>query len=352
MPTSRHWPSGKPRPYSSSLIIHSSLFTSFFILNKSRALIVVFVASWLVTTMGAQSVQPLRVMTWNVENLFDTVHDEGFQDEEFLPRSERRWTRHRYWQKMTDVSRVIAAVAEEGGVPDLVGLCEVENDSVLHTLTRRSILRQLGYEYVMTHSEDARGIDVALLYQPVHFRLLEAQDIRVPSREAGLPATRDILYAKGLVLAEKGIDTLHVMVVHLPSRAGGHTGDRNRNLAARTLWNAVESIMAQGGGAQVVVMGDFNAGRRDKVFKRAPLRLTDDTHSPGTYCYRGFWQWLDHILVSPSVQTRGPARALRLPWLLEENKTYGGDMPFRTYRGPTYHGGVSDHLPVVLDLVF
>lgn len=296
--------------------------------------------------------RPLRVMTWNVENLFDTVHDEGFHDEEFLPQSERHWTPHRYWQKLTEVSRVIAAVADDGGVPDLVGLCEVENDSVLHTLTRRSALRHLGYQYVMTHSQDARGVDVALLYQPVHFRLLDSHSIRVPSREAGLPSTRDILYAKGLVLAEKGIDTLHVLVVHLPSRAGGHEGDRNRKLAAQTLWQFVDSLMSEGGGAQVVVMGDFNAARRDRIFKRAPLRLTDDTRQPGTYCYRGFWQWIDHILVSPSVQTQTSARPIRFPWLLEANKTYGGDMPFRTYRGPSYHGGISDHLPVILDLYF
>lgn len=317
------------------------------------ALIVAVVVCWMITitTMGAQSLKPLRVMTWNVENLFDTVHDQGFQDEEFLPQSERRWTSHRYWQKLTNVSKVIAAVAEDGQVPDLVGLCEVENDSVLHTLTTRSVLRQLGYHYVMTHSEDARGIDVALLYQPVHFRLLETRSIRVPSREAELRPTRDILYAKGLVLAGAGTDTLHVLVVHLPSRAGGHEGDKKRRLAARTLWNVVDSIL-QRREEHVVVMGDFNAGHRDPVFKHIPLRLTDDKRSQGTYCYQGFWQWLDHILVSPAVRTQGVARVLRLPWLLEENKTYGGEIPFRTYRGPAYHGGVSDHLPVVIDLLF
>jgi hypothetical protein len=125
------------------------------------ALIVAVVVCWMITitTMGAQSLKPLRVMTWNVENLFDTVHDQGFQDEEFLPQSERRWTSHRYWQKLTNVSKVIAAVAEDGQVPDLVGLCEVENDSVLHTLTTRSVLRQLGYHYVMTHCEAAEKDD-------------------------------------------------------------------------------------------------------------------------------------------------------------------------------------------------
>lgn len=290
-------------------------------------------------------------MSWNVENLFDTVHDVGFRDEEFMPTSERRWTGGRYWRKLTDVSRVVAAVADDGGLPDLIGLCEVENDSVMTTLCRRSVLRQMEYSYVMTHSEDERGIDVALLYLPVHFRLLDSRSIRVPSRQQGLRPTRDFLYVKGLVLTGKGVDTLHVIVVHLPSRAGGREGDKNRRLAAQRLWEVVDSVLRTDG-ARLVVMGDFNADARDRIFKHAPLRLTDDRHESGTYSFRGYWQWIDHILVSPSIDIPSPARPVKLPWLLEENKTYGGQMPRRTFRGPAYHGGTSDHLPLLLDLRF
>lgn len=303
----------------------------------------------------------LRVLSWNLENLFDTRDDADTNDEEYLPEGERHWTPYRYWQKLTEVARVVVALEDEGGIPDIIGLCEVENDTVLTALTRRSPLRQLDYSYVMTNSEDARGIDVALLYQPARFRLLTSRSIRVPSREQGLRPTRDILYAKGLVLTSTGIDTLHVFVVHLPSRAGGRAGDKNRRLAAQTLWAAVDSVGGWGSvvghgayGAAlplILVMGDFNAGPRDKIFKGAPLRLTDDPHAPGTYCYRGYWQWLDHILISPSLLTAGPAMPVMLPWLLEENRTYGGDMPRRTYRGPTYHGGISDHLPILITLL-
>lgn len=292
---------------------------------------------------------PLRVMEWNVENLFDTLDDDGFRDEEFLPQGERQWTSHRYWRKLTDIAKVIAAISDEGGTPDLIGLCEVENDSVLTTLTQRSALRHLGYSYVMTHSDDERGIDVALLYQPVHFKLVEYQDIPVPSREKGLRPTRNILYAKGLVLAGDSVETLHVFVVHLPSRAGGHPGDKNRRLAARTLWDAIGKLPQD---AKILVMGDFNATGRDRIFKHSPLMMTDDPHSPGTYCFQGFWQWIDHILVSSSVVTKGYACPVRQSWLLEENKTYGDDMPRRAFRGPVYHGGISDHLPLVLDLSF
>lgn len=298
--------------------------------------------------------QSLRVMSWNVENLFDTLDDEGFRDEEFLPQSDHRWTSHRYWQKLTDVARVFAAVSDDDRLPDLVGLCEVENDSAMTALTRRSVLRHLHYDYVMTHSPDARGIDVALLYQPARFRLLSHRSIRIPSSEHGLRATRDILYVKGLVATASGTDTLHVMVVHLPSRAGGHTGDQNRRLAAATLWGAVDSLLnraVSGAAPPIVVMGDFNAPAKDRIFRQSPLRLTDDPKSPGTYSFRGIWQWIDHILVTPSMTTT-VARPVRLPWLLEENKSYGGQTPRRPFRGPSYHGGISDHLPVVIDIEF
>lgn len=314
-----------------------------------RLFIAAFIAALAVTgTAAAGHGHPLQVMTWNVENLFDTVHDEGYRDEEFLPGSDRRWTSARYLHKLMDIARVMAAVSDEHGLPALIGLCEVENDSVLTRLTQRTPLRLLGYRYVMTHSEDARGIDVALLYQPADFRLLESRSIRVPSREHEYAPTRDILYAKGLVLKDEGVDTLHVFVAHLPSRASGHRADGHRLLAAQTLWEEVKKTH----GKLVVVMGDFNAGAKDRVFRNAPLLLTDDADEEGTYCFRGFWQWLDHILISPTVKTKKPAHPFKMPWLMEENKTYGGQMPRRTFRGPTYHRGVSDHLPVVLELDF
>ena len=159
------------------------------------------------------------------------------------------------------------------------------------------------------------------------------------------------------VLAGQGVDTLHVFVTHLPSRAGGQDGDRKRRLAAETLWGAVDSLCAASVGRgeaappKVVVMGDFNAGRRDRVFRHSPLLLTDDRRDKGTYYFRGQWEWLDHILVSSSVTTQGSSQVVRLPWLLEKTKN-GEDMPRRIFRGPSYHGGVSDHLPVVLDLWF
>ncbi len=322
-----------------------------------RSVLLWIIVTCVASCVLAQTHRSLRIVSWNVENLFDTLDDVGFRDEEFLPEGERHWNGRRYWRKLNDVARVVAAMSDSCGVPDLIGLCEVENDSVLTTLTTRSQLRHLGYEFVITHSSDVRGIDVALLYQPSRFRLLDHYNINVRARGTQTPTTRDILYVKGLVSTSQGPDTLHVIVVHLPSKVSGRTGDKLRRQAAATLWAVTDSIMMSsqsfsraGSQPRIVVIGDFNASARNRIFRRCPLIVADDTSAPGTYCFQGFWQWIDHVLHSSSVKPFNPARPFSMPWLLEENKTYGGQMPRRTFRGSFYHGGVSDHLPVVFDI--
>ena len=315
---------------------------------RSLGLRLALLVPLLLPQVAAGGQKPFVLMEWNVENLFDTKHDEGKEDTDFTPEGAYRWTRSRYWRKLDDVASVIAeAEGVAGAVPALIGLCEVENDTVLTDLCRRSALRTLGYEYVMTDSPDARGIDVALLYQPVLFRPLQWRSIRVPSAEQRLPRTRDILYVQGVRLREDyGLDTLHVVVVHLPSKTGGRQGDRNRRLAATTLWHLTDSIQEACSG-QIVVMGDFNTTPKDRLFRKARHPLTRVAmRGEGSYKYRGVWQWIDHMLVRDG----GGAvegSVIATPRQLEPNKTYGGTMPRRTFRGPSYHGGVSDHLPLV-----
>ena len=140
------------------------------------------------------SFSPVRAQVFvelNCENLFDTRHDEGKQDTEFTPEGPRRWTRSRYWRKLNAIGQEILSCSEQ--LPDLVALVEVENDTVLHDLTRRSLLRGAGYHYLMTESPDVRGIDVALLYHPARFRPLCFDCLRVTPLPDMRP-TRDILY--------------------------------------------------------------------------------------------------------------------------------------------------------------
>ena len=155
-----------------------------------------------------------RIVSYNVENLFDCRHDTLKNDYEFLPDGIRHWNYSKYKKKLDAIARVITAV---GGwtPPALVALCEVENDSVLRDLTQRSALREAGYRYVMTNSPDQRGIDVALLYQRDMFKLLACQSIPIPnaSGKKKFRPTRDILHVSGLLLNK---DTLDIFVTHLP----------------------------------------------------------------------------------------------------------------------------------------
>ncbi|MBO4906045.1 MAG: endonuclease/exonuclease/phosphatase family protein [Bacteroidaceae bacterium] len=316
----------------------------------------------------AHAQRPLTVVSWNVENLFDTIHDAGKNDYEFLPQGTHRWNSGRYWRKQRDVARTIAALSDEG-LPDIVALCEVENDSCLRDLTRRTMLYNAGYRYVMTNSGDPRGIDVALVFHPARFGLLSAKSITVDKLEPSMSSTRDILYVKGLINKyanvevnnHPSIDTLHVFVVHLPSKLGGKRSKRLRDKAAQQLWLAVDSIFGRvGDEANIVVMGDFNTTASDKIFRNSRLTVADPQVSrqdkrrgdpSGTYRYRGIWQCIDHILLSPSLsRCRHEVMFGSLPWLLEQNDSRGGVQPRRTYLGPAYHGGISDHLPLLMEL--
>ena len=185
--------------------------------------------------------QILTFVELNCENLFDTRHDTLKNDVDFLPDGKYRWTPYRYWKKLNAIGKEIIGCGDTAGgwtMPDLVALVEVENDSVLFDLTRRSLLRSARYEYVMTNSPDERGVDVALLYSPFSFSLLSSSSLRVePPR--GLRPTRDILYASGLTI---GGDTLHVFVVHAPSRAQGEGPTRRyRMRVAERIGEAVDS---------------------------------------------------------------------------------------------------------------
>lgn len=300
--------------------------------------------------MADFSVRAENVMWYNVENLFNVKHDTLKNDFDFLPDGIYHWTPARYWRKLDNISRVIAAVAEQDGWPILVGMCEVENDSVLHDLCYRSPLQAAKYRYVHHEGPDLRGVDVALLYQPVLFRLLGSEAIRVPSAEQGLRPTRDILHVWGQMTHTDSI--LHVFVLHFPSRAGGNNAStENRMLAVQTLCQALDTLQGQ----RILVMGDFNAEPRDPIFRPILQRLVslvpqhrkELKKAQGTYNYQGLWGYIDHILVSPSMQSNCEPRVhvAKLPFLLTEKGT-----PWRTFQGPVYKGGYSDHLPLYVDV--
>lgn len=287
----------------------------------------------------------------NCENLFDFQHDSLKQDTEFMADGVRHWTPSRYWGKLNRIGQELLSCSEE--LPDVVALCEVENDSVLRDLTRRSLLRNAGYEYLMTESPDVRGIDVALLYQPATFRPLCYDTFSIPIVK-GMRPTRDLLYVKG---ETRSGDTLHIIVVHAPSRYGGERPTRPyRMQVARRAVQLCDSIRRCSGEALILVAGDFNdhaASPSVKHIAESGLRLATDhiegRHgTKGNYRHEGRWQQLDHVLLSPHLQAHLQAVYINdEPFLLEDDERYGGLKPRRTFVGYRYQKGFSDHLPVV-----
>ncbi len=294
--------------------------------------------------------QSFRIMSYNVENLFDTIDNPLTADDEFTPQSDRHWDTRRYWHKISQISRTIVNVGEWQHAA-IVGLVEIESDTCLRDLCQRGGLRKYGYKYVHYDCQDVRGIDVALLYDPQQFRLIDQYPIPIDFGYETRP-TRDILYVKGLIPYG---DTLHVMVCHAPSQLGGAAATEKRHFVLRKANHVADSILTADPKALIVLMGDFN----DKPERISPhieslvnLMDTDvrsliiyDNSARGTYVYQEQWSLLDQIFVSPNMKNRCKAKIYNADWLMQDGK------PHRTYNYIRYdRTGYSDHLPVYLDI--
>ena len=324
----------------------------------------------------ARSWKRLRILTWNVENLFDTLHDEGCHDEEFLPISERKWTSPRYWRKQGAIARTLVAAAELQPI-DLIGLCEVENDSVIHHLCRRTRLARLGYEYLISHSRDKRGVDVALLYQPVTMSLITHQSLRVPFDSLRERPTRDILHAT--FRAPRG-DTIDVFIAHLIAM-GDFNDEPSDPSIARVLSPYFYALTTHATPYPAIKTQEGNVSKTmshktpendSTTAQRHTLDPYDNSAVSGTYFFRHQWSRIDQILVSHNFisQDCSPSSPLHASqhtkkilfftrpscdihifapsFLLEYSKS-GELHPRRTYLGTYYHGGISDHLPLFAD---
>jgi hypothetical protein len=320
---------------------------------------------------GAQDGKPDGlVMFYNVENLFDPEDDPHTQDNDFTPSGKNSWTWTRLAKKRNSIAKTIVA-AGEGNAPVLVGLCEVENRLVLKHLVERTPLSKIGYGIVHHDSPDPRGIDVALLYRTDRFNVLHTAFYTV-TYASGSSQTREILYAKGLYAC---CDTLHVFVNHWPSKLGGEKRSRPKRMAAaRRAKSIADSILQASPAANIILMGDFNDTPESlPLTKGLQAFPPQDNPSPdslynlmlplagrgeGTLRYRGQWELIDQFIVSGQLLRTQAAfhclpnevKVFKAPFLLEEDEKYLGEKPFRTYQGPAYKGGVSDHLPIVLPL--
>ncbi|MCQ2074992.1 MAG: endonuclease [Bacteroidaceae bacterium] len=339
-------------------------------MRRFYAIRILLLVSMLTVSCTAYPQSTMNVMFYNTENLFDTMDNPLKDDDEFTPDGTKAWTEKRYWEKLANVGRVIVAV-DEDNAPELIGMCEVENGQVLTDLTKRTALKSLHYDYVVTDSPDRRGINVALLYKKTWFRLISVESLNVNLRPAGGGPTRDILHATGRIMTG---DTIDVYVCHWPSRINGEDEtESRRRIAASVAMGSIRKVFGEREKPYVILMGDLNEGPSDSAVRDVMGAASPDDaenmpdtamvalmygRKPGSYRYDGEWNTYDQFVVSASFLNGLGCTAIEnvhigaFDFIMEEDNRYGGRKPYRTYNGRRYQGGFSDHLPIALDLAY
>lgn len=327
--------------------------------------IALLIAIYPVATSPAKAQTNYNIVFYNVENLFDTWDDPETSDEEFTPQNDRHWTRDRFDVKIKMIYKTLIT-AGNGQFPDIIGLAEIENLWVIEQLISKTPLSKVSYGIIHKESPDPRGIDVALLYRKDRVKPIDYEHISISGNGKYNFRSRDILH----FTAELGKEQIHFFVNHWPSRSGGYIETKEkRDITARILRRNIDSLLMKEPDANILLMGDFNATPKEKCFtsilKALPypgnnnpswlinLSTTWTKSAEGTIRNGGQWELFDQMICSINLLNNsllkintGQSGICNFNFLLEPDPTFLGNKPFRTYLGPTYHGGTSDHLPV------
>ena len=315
--------------------------------------------------------RPAIVAFYNLENLFDTLDNPLINDEEFLPHGSRNYNTAVYFDKLERLATVISQIGTETSPdgPALLGVAEVENDTVLKDLVAQPLIAKRDYRIVHYDSKDARGIDVGLLYNPKYFTVEDSRNlyVQLPGGAKDAYHTRDILWVKGKLDGE----TVHIYVNHWPSRSGGEKRSApGRNAAAQVCRNHMDSINRAEPNAKLIVMGDLNddptnesvaailnaKGSQGQVGKNGLYNPWMELYKKGmgTHAYQDAWGLFDQIIISQSWLDRSQPgffyyqpHIFNRSYLVENNGKWKG-YPMRTWDGNSYRGGYSDHFPTYL----
>ena len=302
---------------------------------------------------------------YNCENFYDTTNQVNVSDEDFLPGSVKSYNQKAYASKSKNLARVLYALGniENAGGLALMGVVEIENKMVLTKLLSEPLIRKYQYKYLHFDSKDLRGIDVALVYNPLKFKPYQYRPYSLTDdTHFNDYATRDILYVSGKLENE----WVHILVNHWPSRRGGEKASMPKRLwAANVCKRIMDSVGKTNPKAKWIVMGDFNDNPTDKTIKSLGLYnpfILPFRKGMGTLAYNDSWNLFDQILISPnwtnesrkekrikaeSVTTTCKTVIYKNNDMIETQGRYKG-YPKRTYNGNHLRGGYSDHFPVAL----
>ncbi len=330
---------------------------------------------FLAITMNAQKRYAVYgIGFYNLENLFDTCHDEGKNDYEYLPDGANKWNALKYNHKLANMSRALADMGTEV-LPGLgcaaIGVSEVENAKALTDLINQPALKERGIQFAHIEGPDRRGVDCALLYNP---KLFKCEDVKLHIYKMELPQdslrapTRGFLAVSG----QMGGEHVAFIVCHWPSR---FTGSFYRESGARQAYAVKDSLLNADPNCKVFVMGDMNDDPTNASmlqYMRCKSEIEDvgegDMYNPwynilvkqgvGTLMYQGKWNLFDQIVLTPNLLIQkhsSDAHTLKywrhkiqnFPYLFQTEGRYKGS-PLRTHASGTWLNGYSDHLPVVV----
>ena len=304
------------------------------------------------------SYEELFTVFYNLENLFDTIDSPQSNDSEFLPDSKKQWNSYRYNHKLRQLGKVFSNLTHyknNNNMPDIIGLCEVENRLVIEDLLKTPAFSNQDYTIVHQDSPDSRGIDCALLFSN-KFKLLKYDFISIKNSNEKRP-TRDIVYVK-LAFKDK---IINVFVNHWPSRWGGQAETNHKRLfAAKVLKDYLQSNISNA--EYTLIMGDFNDYPFNESIAKVlvsndfiNLMATDLVSGKGSYNFRGNWNWLDQIIISKNFKNSDiqllSYGSFQRDFMLYENSK-GEVYPSRSFGGDTWYGGFSDHLPIYFKSAF
>ena len=337
-----------------------------------------FLAALLIVNLAASAQKKFSVYAvgfYNQENLFDTCHDEGKKDYEYLPN--KGWNGMKYTNKLRNMSKALADMGTDV-LPNVgcafIGLSEVENHKVLDALVDQAPLKARNMKYVHIEGPDRRGIDCALLYNPSLFSVKNVTLLPYVQELAKDSAffTRGFLTVRG----EMAGDDVAVIVCHWPSR---FSGPFYRESAARQVKVIKDSLLNVNQEMKIFVMGDMNDDPVNKsmhVYLQAKPEISQvgagDMYNPwynvlakegkGTLFYSGNWNLFDQIVITPNLLNKDAKKKdysslkywkshiFRRDYLIQQEGQYKG-APLRTTAGGRWLNGYSDHLPVVMYLV-
>ena len=325
---------------------------------------------------------------YNLENLFDTCHDEGKNDYEYLPEGTNKWTGLKYTHKLRNMSRVLSEMGTDK-LPGIgcaaIGVSEVENAKCLTDLCNQEPLKARNFQFVHVEGPDQRGVDCALLYNP---RLFQVRNVKLVPYVYRLPedsmrATRGFLTVSGTLAGEH----VTIIVNHLPSR---FAGSFYREEGGSQLRVVKDSLLKDDPNVKIFIMGDMNDDPHDRSMAKClggQRKMSevgpDDMWNPwwdvlasgtGTLQYQGAWNLFDQILLSPSllpkdIDSSGKKSkknkvsqqdyssltyyqhaVFNRPYLFQQEGKYKGNT-LRTHAGGVWLDGYSDHLPTVVYVI-